>query len=181
MGLLDRWVKRKTEEQLNKEPAKEVVVKKTEKAETVEAAPVVKKTTSKAKATTAAKTKKAVPKTVKEKAVKETVSENKKTVSKLFASNGSNYQVILKPVVTEKSAHMEASNKYVFIVSGSASKMQIKRAIKELYGVNVVAVHSMNVQGKNLNFGRTPGRRSDFKKAIVTLAKNSSLKLHEAV
>ncbi len=181
MGLLDRWVKRKTEEQLNKEPAKEVVSKKSEKTETSEVVEPIKKAASKAKAASVSKTKKTAPKGSKAKDSKDAVSEDAKKSTSLFSGNGSNYHIILRPVVTEKSAHMESENKYVFIVSNSATKGQIKKAIKDLYGVKAVAVHSMNIQGKNLNFGRTPGRRSDFKKAIVTIAKNSSLKLHEAV
>ncbi len=63
-------------------------------------------------------------------------------------------KIIIKPLVTEKTAVMESLNKYGFIVSRKATKEQVKRAVDELYGVKPVAVNMINVQGKN---GRKPG------------------------
>ena len=57
----------------------------------------------------------------------------------------------------------------------------IKQAVKEIYGVVPLKVRIMNYEGKATRFGRTPGRKSDWKKALVTLPKGQSMKLHEGV
>lgn len=90
-------------------------------------------------------------------------------------------RIILKPVVTEKTAVLESRGQYVFRVARTASKEQIKRAVSELYGVSPLAVRIINVQGKAVRFGRFNGRRQDYKKAIVILKKGDSIAVHEGV
>lgn len=89
--------------------------------------------------------------------------------------------VIVKPLVTEKSAHMESYNQYAFVVARDANKIQVKQAIKARYGVDAVNVRVMNIDGKRVRFGSRAGRRSDYKKAIVTVPAGKSLKVHEGV
>lgn len=90
-------------------------------------------------------------------------------------------QVILRPVVTEKAAHQQTEGKYAFVVGAKASKAQIKNAVKELYGVEPESVTVLNAGGKWVRFGRTLGRRTDVKKAIVTLPKGKTITIHEGV
>lgn len=90
-------------------------------------------------------------------------------------------KIIIKPLVTEKTAVMESLNKYGFIVARRATKEQIKLAINELYGIRPVAVNMVNVQGKSVRSGRHNGRRPDYKKALVTLPAGQSITIHEGV
>jgi len=90
-------------------------------------------------------------------------------------------RIIIKPLVTEKAAVQESFNKYSFRVARSADKGQIKKAIEDLYGVRPISVAIVNAQGKSVRFGRAFGRRSDWKKALVTLRKGESITIHEGV
>ena len=83
--------------------------------------------------------------------------------------------IILKPVITEKMTELgEKLNRYGFVVYKKANKLQIKQAIEELYGVEVVSVNTMNYSGKAKSrftkSGVISGRTNSYKKAIVTLA-----------
>ena len=91
------------------------------------------------------------------------------------------YKVIIKPLVTEKCAVLQSQNKYGFAVAAWATKQQISAAVKELYAVDALAVHVINVQGRQVRFGRNLGRRSDYKKALVTLKPGQSITIHEGV
>lgn len=91
------------------------------------------------------------------------------------------YKVLIRPLVTEKAAMMESRNKYMFLVAPTADKMEIRRAVEEVYGVTPAAINIVNVQGRSVRFGRTMGRRSDYKKAIITLPKGKSIAIHEGV
>jgi len=78
--------------------------------------------------------------------------------------------VIQAPVVSEKSSiAAEENNQFVFKVDKSASKLQIKKAVELMFNVEVDSVRVMNVKGKVKRFGRTLGKRSDWKKAYVKL------------
>ena len=80
------------------------------------------------------------------------------------------YDVILKPVVTEKSMDMMADKKYVFYVHPQAKKEQIKEAVEKMFpGTKVTRVNTMNCHGKVRRRGRDVGRTKDYKKAIVWL------------
>ena len=81
------------------------------------------------------------------------------------------YQVIKRPVITEKSALQVADSKYTFKVEKGASKGEIKQAIEKLFGVTVLDVKTMNVKGK--------GKKSDGKKAVVTLKEGDKIELFE--
>jgi len=82
--------------------------------------------------------------------------------------------VVLKPVITERSTDIMEQNKYTFIVAKNAGKIQIKQAVEDIFGVKVKAVNTMNIKGKKRRLGRFPqGKRPDYKKAIVTLKDDS--------
>lgn len=87
--------------------------------------------------------------------------------------------VILRPVVTEKSMENMAEGKYTFEVDPRANKFQIKRAVEEIFDVKVERVNTVNVRGKLRRMGRTQGRTSDRKKAIVTLKAGQKIQAFE--
>jgi large subunit ribosomal protein L23 len=89
-------------------------------------------------------------------------------------------EIIQKPVITEKMTALgEKLNRYGFIVDKRANKLQIKQAIKELYDVEVVAVNTMNYDGKRKSrytkTGIIAGKTNAFKKAVVTLAEGETI------
>jgi len=83
------------------------------------------------------------------------------------------YDIIIKPVLSEKSYEGIANKKYTFKVVKSATKTDIKRAVETAFGVKVAKVNTVNVQGKFKRMGRNEGYTSDWKKAIVTLKEGS--------
>ncbi len=85
------------------------------------------------------------------------------------------YDVIIKPVLTEKSYADIASKKYTFIVKKTATKPEIKKAVEAIFGVKVEKVNTTNVQGKekSQDRGRTHGFTPSYKKAYVTLKQDS--------
>jgi len=101
--------------------------------------------------------------------------------SKEVKAGGIAYKILVRPLVTEKAAVMESHNKYSFVVAHYATKIQIKQAIVEAYGVRPTAVNIFNVEGKRVRFGRTMGRRGDYRKAVVTLPAGQTISLHEGV
>ena len=84
------------------------------------------------------------------------------------------YDVIKKPVVTEKSMNGMADKKYTFLVNPEANKSQIKEAVEKMFeGTKVKKVNTMNIQGKNKRRGMIVGKTAKQKKAIVTLTEDS--------
>ena len=83
------------------------------------------------------------------------------------------YDVIIKPVVSEKSMADAQAKKYTFKVDRRADKTQIKNAVEEIFGVEVKKVNVMNVNGKLKRMGRNSGMTAAYKKAIVTLTDDS--------
>ena len=77
--------------------------------------------------------------------------------------------IIIAPVVTEKSSDGIAEGKYTFKVNKKATKIDIKRAVEKLFEVKVLNVNTMTVKGKEKRVGRNVGKTSDWKKAIVTI------------
>nr|WP_330387910.1 50S ribosomal protein L23 [Anaerobium acetethylicum] len=85
------------------------------------------------------------------------------------------YDVILKPVVTEKSMNAMGEKKYTFLVHTEANKTQIKEAVEKMFaGTKVKSVNTMNLDGKKRRRGNTVGRTSKTKKAIVQLTEASA-------
>ncbi len=90
--------------------------------------------------------------------------------------------VLVRPLVTEKgSRQREMQNTYYFEVARGANKIEIKRAVESLFQVKVVAVRTSVQHGKIKRLGRFMGPRPDWKKAIVTLAKDNTIELFEQV
>lgn len=85
------------------------------------------------------------------------------------------YKIIISPLITEKNNDLAAQGKYVFKVAPKAGKIEIGRAVEELFDVKVKSVNIMNYNGKPKRAGRSMimGRRADWKKAVVTLAEGS--------
>ncbi|MEE1350810.1 MAG: 50S ribosomal protein L23 [Clostridia bacterium] len=89
------------------------------------------------------------------------------------------YDIIRRPIITEKSMKVETDRegneikKYTFEVPKTVNKLEIKYAVEEVFGVKVAKVNTMNYDGKLKRMGRNEGRRAAWKKAIVTLKKDS--------
>ncbi|HHT46936.1 MAG TPA: 50S ribosomal protein L23 [Firmicutes bacterium] len=81
--------------------------------------------------------------------------------------------IILKPLITEKSTAQAEEKKYSFVVDKRANKIQIKNAVEEIFDVKVRAVNTLSVKGKPRRVGVHRGYRPGWKKAIVTLTENS--------
>ena len=87
------------------------------------------------------------------------------------------YQLIVAPVITEKATVLNETGQVTFKVTLDATKPEIKTAVEKLFGVNVTAVNTVVVKGKSKRFRGRPGQRSDWKKAIVSLAEGQSIDL----
>jgi large subunit ribosomal protein L23 len=83
------------------------------------------------------------------------------------------YDVIIRPIITENTMDMAADKKYAFKVAKEANKTEVRKAVEEIFGVDVAKVNIMNVSGKRKRLGRTFGTTSSYKKAIVTLTPDS--------
>ena len=91
------------------------------------------------------------------------------------APTAKHYDTILSPIITEKATILSEQNKVVFRVAGTSTKDEIAAAVESLFKVNVTKVNTINVKGKTKRFRGIVGRRSDVKKAIVTLADGQSI------
>lgn len=89
--------------------------------------------------------------------------------------------IIIRPVVTEKSMDLLADNKYTFIVDKKANKTEIKNAIEQIFKVEVAKVYTMNIKGKPKRMGRFEGKRPDRKKAVVALKAGQKIRLFEGM
>lgn len=91
------------------------------------------------------------------------------------------HDVIVKPVVTEKSMGLMEENKYTFFVNRAANKIEIKYAVEQLFKVKVTDVRTMTVKGKLKRQGKTQGKTPDRKKAIVTLKEGDKITIFEGL
>ena len=91
------------------------------------------------------------------------------------------YQVILKPLVTEKATQLSEFNKIVFSVPLNASKLEVKSSIEKIFSVKVKTVNTILLKGKLKRFKGILGRRSNTKKAIVTLEPGNTIDLSAGV
>ena len=87
--------------------------------------------------------------------------------------------VLIRPVITEKSAAMMEDGKYTFRVPLTSNKVQIRQAVEQICNVKVENVATIRVEGKRKRMGRTIGKRSDYKKAIVTLKAGETISFFE--
>ena len=99
----------------------------------------------------------------------------------LKISQNKAYQIILKPLVTEKSTQQSEFNKMVFSVPVNATKLEVKSSIEKIFSVKVTSVNTILNKGKVKRFKGVLGRRSNTKKAIVTLAPGNNIDLSAGV
>ena len=97
------------------------------------------------------------------------------------AIDNRHYDIVLAPHITEKTTLLSENNAVVFKVAGTASKPEIKQAVEALFGVTVTGVNTMVTKGKTKKWKGAPYKRSDVKKAIVTLAEGQSIDITEGV
>lgn len=91
-------------------------------------------------------------------------------------------QIVKRPIVTEKGTVLrQEQNKVVFAVARNANKIEIKKAVEELFGVHVEDVRTLNMNGKSKRYGMHAYKRPDWKKAIVTLKSGESIEFYEGV
>ncbi len=175
MGFLDRFKNKK-----------ELEVEKKSAAPSVEAAekPAVKTTkeTSAAKPVKETKAKKE-SKTTKSSAKKEEpkAKEEKKPSKAARHLSEDLAWVIVKPLVTEKAATLTSLGQYAFVVDKGANRIQVRQAVKELYGIAPTSVRIQNVRAETVRFGRVWGTQKAWKKAIVSLPKGKSIDVYEGV
>jgi large subunit ribosomal protein L23 len=90
------------------------------------------------------------------------------------------YGIIKRPLITERGTHLkETQNKYFFEVARSANKVEIRQAVEALFRVHVTSIHTISLKGKKKRMGRFLGKRSDWKKAVVTLKPGDSIEFIE--
>ena len=87
--------------------------------------------------------------------------------------------ILVRPLITERTTQLMAEGKYVFVVAKAANKIEIAKAVSEIFKVKVAKVNTVNVLGKKKRLGRTQGKRPDYKKAIVKLAPGETIEFFE--
>ena len=92
----------------------------------------------------------------------------------------SHRDVIIRPVVSEKSYAGIEANTYTFLVDRRSNKTEIKEAVQKIWEVRVISVNTLNRRGKTKRRGYTKGKRADEKRAIVTLAEGDSIEIFES-
>jgi large subunit ribosomal protein L23 len=90
------------------------------------------------------------------------------------------YDIIRRPIVTEKSSLMKDNeNQYVFEVATTANKIEIAKAVEQLFKVKVMSVRVMNIEGKKRRLGKSSGKRPDWRKAVVKLSPKDKISFFE--
>lgn len=160
MGFLDRF-KKQREQEVEVKTSAAVAVEKSGKAGSGSAGKEEKPKTK-------------VVKKVEEKKEK-AVKTSKKAVPESLTD------ILLCPLVTEKSATLTSAGQYVFEVKPSANRIQVAEAIKAVYGVKPAKVQIQNLRREPVRFGRHRGKQKAWKKAIVCLPKGKTINVHEGV
>ena len=89
--------------------------------------------------------------------------------------------ILIRPIITEKTSVMMQENKYTFQVPMEANKVEIRQAVEAIFGVKVLSVNTIRVFGKTKRMGKYVGKRSDYKKAIEKLAEGNTIPLFEGM
>ena len=89
--------------------------------------------------------------------------------------------ILVRPLITEKTTMLMQEGKYAFVVAKTANKIEIAKAVETVFNVKVLAVNTVNVMGKTKRMGRHEGKRPDYKKAIVKLAPGEHIEFFEGV
>ena len=90
-------------------------------------------------------------------------------------------EVLSRPVISEKATDLLQDGKYTFMVPIKANKVQVRQAVEQIFKVKVVSVNTVRMQGKTKRMGKYVGKRSDYKKAIVTLAPGNQIEIFEGM
>jgi large subunit ribosomal protein L23 len=122
-----------------------------------------------------AEVKKATKKTVTKTATKTAAKKKTTGLSALGA------RILVKPIVSEKAAQLSTRDVIAFRVHKQANRVEVRQAFKEVYGVTPVRVNMVNSRGKNVRFGKSVGKRSDSKKALIFLPKGTNVDVFEGV
>ena len=88
--------------------------------------------------------------------------------------------ILIRPLINERSTDLMAEGKFVFVVDKRANKIQIAQAVEEIFKVDVLAVNTVNVKGKTKRRGRTVGKTNSYKKAIVKLEAGQTIEFFSA-
>ncbi|MFC1901913.1 50S ribosomal protein L23 [Chloroflexota bacterium] len=91
------------------------------------------------------------------------------------------YEVLRRPLITEKNTDLQTQDKYVFEIAGKANKLQVKRAVEQAFKVRVTGVNVLTVPGKTRRVGRRQVLTRSWKKAIVTLQSGDKIEFFEGV
>ena len=89
--------------------------------------------------------------------------------------------ILIRPIITEKTSQMMQENKYTFQVPLDANKVEIRQAVEAIFNVKVLNVNTIRVMGKTKRMGKYVGKRSDYKTAIVKLAEGNTIPLFEGM
>jgi large subunit ribosomal protein L23 len=124
-------------------------------------------------------------KTAKKSSVKSLEQEAKKSekpkVKTKKEDTKESHRILIRPIISEKATDLTANGQYVFEVFPRATKPEIGKAVKNVYGVTPVKVRIINSAGKEVRFGRDTGKLKNKKKAIVTLRKGDKIEIYEGV
>jgi large subunit ribosomal protein L23 len=87
--------------------------------------------------------------------------------------------ILIRPIVSEKSTDLLQDNKYTFLIPIKANKVQVRQAVEQIFKVKVQSVNTIRMIGKTKRMGKFVGKRSDYKKAIVTLVPGNQIEIFE--
>ena len=87
--------------------------------------------------------------------------------------------ILIRPIVSEKSTDLLQDNKYTFLIPIKANKVQVRQAVEQIFKVKVKSVNTIRMIGKTKRMGKSVGKRSDYKKAIVTLVPGNQIEIFE--
>lgn len=107
--------------------------------------------------------------------------ETKKKARPKKEDTGEAYRVLIRPLISEKNSSLAIFNKYVFEVSPRTNKIEVRKAIKKVYGVDPIKVNIQNEMGREVRYGRTEGRTKKWKKAIITLPQGQKIDIQEGI
>ncbi len=170
MGLFDRFKKPKADKASQKETSR-IDKKKDQEKIRKQREEDIKKRQFQAVGSTGA-----APKKEEKTKEKDKKSEEKKKPTK--TETGIAPRIIVRPIITEKATELGIYNKYAFEVSSRANKIEVKKAIYDLYGVRPIKIGIINVRGRAVRYGRSTGMTKSWKKAIITLKEGDKIDIN---
>lgn len=107
------------------------------------------------------------------------MAENTEKIENIKSASSIAGKILIEPRITEEATRVAQFNKYIFKVASSSNKIQVKKAIEELYKVKVTAVNIINIHKKKRIHGKTSGWKSGYKKAIITVKEGDKIEIFE--